>query len=543
MIRFFFLVLTISFVLGCRRGDESILIENDGGTAPVAETASEPMVDTTSPQTPPIDDEMAPSDAASSTMLIDGPLEEVDWSSLVGREVMLRDLVIVDTYALLRRGQMTLARDRLHIPTSIVDPNDADPSGTTFVGGPNVAPVIAMDKRNKNAVIVIDDRTDQQDIFPPTLLPSLGSDLPTVRLGGRIPMLVGTVSLDRGKPILIVDEPLRLLPAPRPQRPDLGNPDLTIASFNVLNFFNTIDDGNNGARGADSQEELARQRDKIVAAIVALDADVVGLMELQNDAESERDLVRSLNDALKYDLYEACGVPSNLNSYPGGGDSIRVGMIYRKDRVEPVGDPRWIRDDAFSRARTPLAQTFSPIGSSANERNIGENPRPVTVIVNHFKSKGGGADADKENQDKGDGQAAYNSTRRSQALAVAAFIETEFSEDDRVLVIGDLNAYSQEDPIDALRSKGLVDVCELENAGVGSSPPYSYVYYGQCGSLDHALATPALASSITTAAAWHINSDEPVGLDYNQEFNPPVLYQPDLWRSSDHDPVLIGIKN
>ena len=171
----------------------------------------------------------------------------------------------------------------------------------------------------------------------------------------------------------------------------------------------------------------------------------------------------------------------------------------------------------------------------------------MTVIVNHFKSKGGAADANEANKDKGDGQAAYNATRRAQSLAVAGFIQKEFSDDDRVLVIGDLNAYSQEDPIDALRSMGMVDLHEIDGIVAGKDDddglkPYSYVYYGQCGSLDHALATPPLAKAITNAAAWHINSDEPVALDYNQEFNPPALYKPDLWRSSDHDPVLIGIE-
>lgn len=535
------LLLPLLFILligGCRPGNDSDVVEISEEVT-IANKVEIPSQVVAVPSASP----------SASGVVIEGPLEEVDWGSLVGREVTIRDLVIVDTYSLLRFGQLTMARDRLQIPTSVVDPNDADPSGTTFEGGPNVAPVIAMDKRNKSAVIVVDDINDRQNVFPPTLLPSLGADLPTVRLGGRVPVLSGIVSMERGKPLLRVSEPLRLEPAPRPSRPDLGDPDWTIASFNVLNFFTTIDDGKNGARGADSQNELTRQRDKIVAAIIALDADVIGLMELQNDAESERDLVQSLNNALGADRYAGCGVPSNLSDYPGGTDAIRVGIIYRKDKVEPVGDSRWIRDNAFYRARTPMVQTFLPLVSNdsiGGTGNVGK-PNAVTLVVNHFKSKGGAADADQANKDKGDGQAAYNATRRAQSLAVAEFIESEFSDNDRVLVIGDLNAYSQEDPIDALRSKGLVDLTEIGGGATSSSdnflPPYSYVYYGQCGSLDHALATPSLAKSVTTAAVWNINSDEPVGLDYNQEFNPAALYQPDLWRSSDHDPILIGIRN
>lgn len=531
MKRFLLPLLFFMLVGGCRRGNDSDAIQIPSDEVAVASSGSSPFgVD------------------------VDGPLEEVDWESLVGREVTLRDLVIVDTYSLLRRGQLTMARERLRIPTSVVDPNDAQHSGATFEGGSNVAQVIAMGKRNKNAVIVVDDASDQQNVFPPALLPSLGADLPTVRLGGRVSLLSGIVSMERGRPLLRVNEPLRFEPAPRPSRPSLGNPDLTIASFNVLNFFTTIDDGKNAARGADSQKELTRQRDKIVVAIMALDAEVVGLMELQNNTESELDLIQSLNDASGADLYAGCGMPSNLSSYPGGTDAIRVGIIYRKDKVKPLGNPRWIRNNAFYRARTPLVQTFRPLVSNdpiGGKENASKSSA-LTVIVNHFKSKGGAGDADQANKDKGDGQAAYNATRLAQALAVAQFIDQEFSTDDRVLVIGDLNAYSQEDPIDALRAMGLVDLSEVSTSEVSrdatssrenSEPPYSYVYYGECGSLDHAFATPSLAKSVTAAAVWHINADEPVGLDYNQEFNPEALYQPDLWRSSDHDPVLIGIKN
>ena len=51
------------------------------------------------------------------------------------------------------------------------------------------------------------------------------------------------------------------------------------------------------------------------------------------------------------------------------------------------------------------------------------------------------------------------------------------------------------------------------------------------------------AADVTGLATWHINADEPRSMDYNQEYNPKPLYQPDPFRSSDHDPVLIGIRN
>jgi hypothetical protein len=221
-------------------------------------------------------------------------------------------------------------------------------------------------------------------------------------------------------------------------------------------------------------------------------------------------------------VYAASGLPPGFGRLPGGGDVIRVGIIYRRDRVQPVGPIRAIDDGAFWKARTPLYRVF--------RRNGGSDE--FTVVVNHFKSKGsrdaGGADADQR-----DGQGAYNASRRSQARAVADAIETRMAS-GRVLVVGDLNAYRQEDPIDLLRARGLVDLTPEES--------YSYVYFGQAGSLDHAFATPALADQVTAAAVWHINADEPRCLDYNEEFGKGVYFQPTPYRCSDHDPLLIGLR-
>jgi predicted extracellular nuclease len=133
-------------------------------------------------------------------------------------------------------------------------------------------------------------------------------------------------------------------------------------------------------------------------------------------------------------------------------------------------------------------------------------------------------------------------------MAICNYID-ELKQGDqkpRVLVIGDLNAYGQEDPIDAMRANGLVDL--QERFGERPSPGdaggnYSFIHYGQCGSLDHAMATDSMAADVTGIATWHINADEPRFLDYNQEHNPKTLYEANPFRSSDHDPVLIGIRN
>ncbi len=468
--------------------------------------------------------------------VIRGELASVDWKSMVGRQVTIQgDLTIVDTFNLARYGEIKVARGRLYVPTSGIDPNDVDPDGVSFEGGQNVAKVIAQQKLNDTAVLTIDDGRNSQNVFPPKLFPRLGDTLPTVRIGSVIRSVSGRLVEKQGRVVLVPNRPLKWTPAERPSRPDVGDAGVTVASFNVLNYFTTIDDGANRARGADSASEFKRQGAKIVSAITVLDADVIGLMEIENNADAEERLIAELNKASGKRVFRGCGIPVGFRNAPGGADAIRVALIYRADRVKPVGDVAMIRDNAFNAARTPIVQRFKPT----------KGGKPFTVVVNHFKSKGGGSRAGVANKDKGDGQGAYNATRRAQAGAIVKYVGglAKTEQNPRVLILGDLNAYQQEDPIDALRASGLVDLVSAKRSTSNArAPHYSFVYRGQSGSLDHAFATKTLAEDVTGVATWHINADEPHFLDYNEEYNPKQLFKPGPFRSSDHDPVLIGIR-
>jgi len=132
--------------------------------------------------------------------------------------------------------------------------------------------------------------------------------------------------------------------------------------------------------------------------------------------------------------------------------------------------------------------------------------------------------------------------RTSAAEALVNWLATDptSSGDSDFLIIGDLNAYAMEDPVEAILSSGYAD---LVNTFVGSgysSGAYSYSFEGQAGYLDHALASPDLIPFVVSTAVWHINADEPAALDYN-DYNPLILYQPDEFRASDHDTVLVGL--
>ena len=92
-----------------------------------------------------------------------------------------------------------------------------------------------------------------------------------------------------------------------------------------------------------------------------------------------------------------------------------------------------------------------------------------------------------------------------------------------------------EDPITTLLEAGYTRL----------NDDYSYVFDGAWGSLDHALASDSLLSQVSGTTTWHINADEASALDYNTDFTSDRqddnLYAPDAFRSSDHDPILVGL--
>ncbi|MGP4024294.1 ExeM/NucH family extracellular endonuclease [Actinomadura sp. 3N407] len=298
----------------------------------------------------------------------------------------------------------------------------------------------------------------------------------------------------------------------RPNRPRHVGGDVRVAAFNALNWFTTLKE-----RGADTAEEQERQVAKLIAALKGLDADAVGLMEVENNGDTAvKALVDRLNQAVGAGTYTWVKHP-----HPGT-DAIQVSIIYKPAKVTPVGAPRSSEDPVFD--RPPLVQTFRPASGRT----------PFTMIVNHFKSKGCGG-ATGPDEDQGDGQGCYNARRVAQAEAIS-----EIADGSRnPLVIGDLNAYAAEDPIDVLTDDGLVSQTKRF---VRPDQRYSYVFGGQSGELDHVLAGKSLSRRVTGTTIWHINSDEPVFLDYNTEYNPPEFYRPDAFRSSDHDPILLGLR-
>ncbi|MEQ4718478.1 ExeM/NucH family extracellular endonuclease [Nonomuraea sp. B19D2] len=419
--------------------------------------------------------------AAQPYKLPSGGLEPVENMLLT----FPQPLTVSEHYNLGRYGEVTLSsQGRLFQPTD----------------RPGVDPAL-----NKRRSLLIDDGSTREN---PAALP------PVVRTGdvasgvtGVLGYGFGTYRLQPTQPIDYKNANPRL---PKPF-PVIGN--VKVASLNTLNWFTTL-----GSRGATNAEEQRRQLAKLVAALKGLDADAVALMEVENNGQTAlQTLVDALNAEVGAGTYAALTHP-----YPGT-DAIQVALIYKPGKLTPVGEPKASQDPVFS--RPPLIQTFHRKGGG----------QPFTMLVNHLKSKGtcpsGGPDAD-----QGDGQSCWNATRVKQAQALLGIVEDQ--DLPNPIVLGDLNAYGEEDPIDTLEAGGLTSVTKRF---VPAPLRYSYLFDGLAGELDHALVGRQLLKRVTSATIWHINSDEPRIRDYNMEYNPPGLYQPDAYRSSDHDPLIIGL--
>jgi predicted extracellular nuclease len=433
-------------------------------------------------------------------------------------------LTATEVFSLGRFGEVSLSgAGRLYTPTAVAAPGAA---------------ALAVLAQNNRSRIILDDGDNRQNIDP-TLYPQGGlSASNTLRVGDTLASLSGVMDFRFGNYRIQPVGPITWIHSnPRTAAPAPVGGNLKVASFNVLNFFNG--DGMGGgfptARGANTPFELQRQLAKEVSALTAINADIVGLMEIENDAPPHsaiEDLVAALNNAM------GAGTYSFINTGVIGTDAIKVALIYKPAAVTPSGvfkiitsavDPRFI--DTLN--RPSLAQTF--------EHNL--SGQKLTVVVNHLKSKGSDCNSVAD-PDTGDGQGNCNKTRTAAAGALAAWLATDptASGDPDFLIIGDLNSYTFEDPITTLTTAGYTNLVRQ----FGGLAAYSYVFNGESGYLDHALATSSLASQVTGVTDWHINPDEPVVLDYNVEFKTAnqinTFYDAGPYKSSDHDPVIIGLR-
>ena len=440
-----------------------------------------------------------PSASGAGAVTVDIASVPDDWSALDGRRVRITaPLVISGNHRLDRDASVVVAfGDRLRTPTEVALPGPA-------------ADAVAAANRARSLSLV--------------LPPKAARHAQVWRGGGTLEVLEGVLTVGDDGPRLAIADVDTLQPAPRPAAPTVAG-ELRLASLNLRNLFNG--DGRGGgfptARGARTPSEYAAQLARLVATLSSLDADIVALLELENDGygadSSIAGLVAALDpDGLRWRFVDAGRGP--------GDNPIRVGLLYRADRVVPLGRPATLEDGVFGPlSRAPLAQAFRAGGGPA-----------FVVVANHFKSKGC-RDAAGADLDQGDGQACFNATRRASGEALRAWLahDPTGTGSDLVAVLGDLNAYAMEDPVRGFIDAGWTDAL----ADVDGGQPHTYVYDAQAGRLDHVLLSPALGARLEDAAIWHSNADEAPAAD-------PAAAEgagdPAPWGASDHDPVIVGLR-
>ncbi|MFZ3079633.1 MAG: ExeM/NucH family extracellular endonuclease [Bellilinea sp.] len=464
-------------------------------------------------------------------------------------------MYVTEHFQLGRFGQVVLSADaRLQQPTNVVAPG---------------ADANALQAANNLNKIILDDASQAQNpdpiLFARGGLPLSASN--TLRGGDTATDIIGVLNYTwagnsasgnayRVRPINALTGFVNFEPTnPRPAAPEDVGGTLEAGALNLLNYFNTFDGfpdrvdnctfGVGGApadcRGADTQAEFDRQWPKTVAAILGMNVDVLGIVEIENDGYGSNSAIQHLVDQLNiaagagtYAFIDVDAATGQVNTL--GTDAIKVGLIYKPAMVTPVGVTAALNSEAFvnggdsaPRTRPALAQTFQQNANGAR----------FTAVVNHFKSKGSACDA----PDAFDGQGNCNLVRVNAAVELANWLASDptLTSESDILILGDLNSYAMEDPITTLKNAGYTNLLDLF---LGPTA-YSYVFDGQWGYLDHALATGSLVPQVTGISEFHINADEPSVLDYNTDFKTlnlqNILYAPDMFRVSDHDPVIVGL--
>ncbi|WP_299963116.1 ExeM/NucH family extracellular endonuclease [uncultured Roseobacter sp.] len=476
-----------------------------------------------------------------ATVVDFGPDMSPNLEAVEGMIAVIEEMIVTELFDLDRFGTLTVADERFAQFTQ----NNA-PDAEAFA-----AYVAEVEARS----ITIDDgRLSQNDfdIRIPDGDDGLLTSADNFRMGDTLSNITGVVDFDFGEYRLQAPDAEYTPTNPRPETPEDTGGNFKVASLNVLNYFTTLNDGATttsigaGPRGANTQAELDRQTEKLVETITAMDADVVGLIEIENHVSSAplASLVAAVNAALGSEVY------GFINTGQVGTDAITNAVIYKLETAKPVGTLDILDDDSFvdplnsprdGLNRPAVTQSFEHIDSG----------EVLTVSVNHLKSKGSlsGLAVD---EDQGDGQGNNNATREEAAKVLAAHLETDPTGvgDGDVLIIGDMNAYAQEDPITALEDVGYTDIA-YDALGEDA---YSYVFDGQTGTLDYILGKGGILEDVTGVTEWHINADEADAVDYQLEIRnnagtvtfgtrDPAIFDGDTAaRNSDHDPVIVSFQ-
>jgi len=420
------------------------------------------------------------------------PLDGPDRESIEGMRIRIDDsLVVTDVYQF-DQGKFTLSANGFQfVPTEVMKP------------GASTNDLLVQNRANAMRVLL------PESMGFPSLLVS----------GTSTEQIMGVLAHDdRGKRLSL--QSISSFSDSNFTAPATATADvLRVVGMNLHNYFNGDGKGQGfpSPRGADTFEQFQRQRVRIGAAIEALDPHVLAVMELENDGFGPRSAAQDFIQLANKASNNAWAVSRPLDDNTGT-DAITVGIFYRTDQLKALGPSQTLGGPAFERSRQPQAQLFQRLTD-------GET---VLIVINHLKSKGSCPDAGID-ANQHDGQGCWNAIRRLSAEKMSDWAKkiAVSKGTDNILILGDMNAYRNEDPIDAIRNAGFTELMESKQL-----PVYSFAYSGQHGTLDYAFASDALLQQVHHAYIWHVNAAYPAHME---------LPQPWL-RFSDHDPVVVELR-
>ena len=367
-----------------------------------------------------------------------------------------------------------------------------------------------------------------------------GGERYEVAVGDQVDGLIGPLDYTFGqfKIEQLPDQKLVITAATRPI-PSIAPAaagEFTVASFNLENFFDPLD---TPGKADPCDRDLTGKpcQERVTAADYALKVtkagqairDVLGAPTLVAVQEVENIQVLSALATSPELAPFGYGVVLLDGLDPRG---INVGLLYRRDRVTVTdttqrnactttdlgfggGEARCsTRDDGVLDGY--LVATRPPLVVSLIVRDeSGGVAQPLTLIVNHWKSKGGTDPAGQE----------FVSRRVAEAQLVAGIVNDLLAADPNaaIMVVGDLNDFVDSPPLRALTDTTPLRDLATINPAAGH---YSYVYNGLSQILDHILTTPNLRAALKGFAYAHLDADYPADL----------AGQPTPYRVSDHDP-------
>ncbi len=413
-------------------------------------------------------------------------------------------------------GMRVTAKDAVAVaPTNrfgeiftVVD-NGENATGLSERGTLNISP----DDFNPEKVQIDED----SDILP-------GFDIPEVNVGAELGDVTGVVGYGFGNFEIYPTQEFTVTDSTiQPETTNLmgGADKLTVASYNVLNL-----DPND----ADGDEDVADGRFNAIANQIVSNLkapDIIGLQEIQDNSGSGDDGVISADQTLQQlvDAIATAGGPTYSfidntfigNNTSGGqpGGNIRTAFLYNTDRVDLVdGSVETIEDNGFTGSRLPLVAKFT------------FNSEEVTVVNNHFSSKGGSAPILGVEQPFEARQEDVNvngslDERQAQAQAVKGYVDGILAEDVKanVVVLGDLNEFEFVSPVETL-AESLTNLTET----VPANERYSFNFQGNSQSLDHILVSDNLEDNAEFDIV-HVNSE----------------FADTSAKASDHDPLVASL--